>query len=314
MEHPFPSSVLMIRPASFSYDEETAKSNPFQTDVDLTPAQLQNEVLEEFDAMVERLKKLGLLVYQVEDRPEPPKPSAVFPNNWISFHEDGTVVLYPMQSKGRSLERRPELADWLEKESPFRVRRTIDLSDQEKEGKALEGTGSIVFDREDRVAYACRSPRTDIPLFEHLCERLGYRPISFRAVDPEGVPIYHTNVMLAIGNGFAILCEEAIEEPMERSMVKMQLRDSGKEVISIDPPQMKAFAGNAFQVYMPEKGPFLLLSRRACDALKEEQLRRIESHSAVECLSVDRIEEVGGGGVRCMLAGILLPEKGPDKE
>lgn len=309
MDSPFPYSVMMIRPAAFSYDAETASSNLFQRASDLDPSALQKEALAEFAGVVERLERAGIEVHQVEDLPEPPKPSAVFPNNWVSFHEDGTVVLYPMHTKGRSLERRPDLIERLEEESRFRVRRCIDLSGHETEGKALEGTGSIVFDRGERIAYACLSPRTDIPLFEHLCERLGYRPISFRAVDLSGVPIYHTNVMMAIGNGFAILCEEAIEDPMERSMVKMQLRDSGKEVIPITLEQMNAFAGNAFQLCSSEGDPLFLLSRKACDSLEAEQLRRIEARTPVECMKVDRIEEAGGGSIRCMLAGIHLPEK-----
>lgn len=312
MASPFPDSILMVRPAAFSFDPRTAATNTFQKER-TEGRDLQEEALEAFEKVQERLRTIGLQVLIVKDTPEPRKPNAIFPNNWISFHEDGTTILYPMLTESRRKERRPELPAWIEDHTRFRVRRTIDLSQYEAEGRPLEGTGSIVFDRDTRIAYACYSPRTDIALFDHLCERLGYRPVSFNASDEKGNPIYHTNVMLALGKGFAILCEEAIEDPLERKMVKMQLRDSGKEVIAIDRKQMYDLAGNGFQVETPERGPFFLLSKRACDALSAEQLRRIESHTALECLPVEPIEEAGGGSVRCMLAGIFLPEKNPDK-
>lgn len=312
MASPFPDSILMVRPSAFNYDKGTAATNPFQS-YETANKDLQEEALEEFEKVKERLEGIGLTVIVIDDTSEPRKPNAVFPNNWISFHEDGTVILYPMLTESRRKERRPELPGRIEDETRFRVRRTIDLSEHEAEDRALEGTGSIVFDRDARVAYACRSQRTDIGLFDHICERIGYRPVSFNATDEKGNPIYHTNVMLALGKGFAILCEEAIEDPLERKMVKMQLRDGGKEVIAIDHQQMKAFAGNGFQVEIPDRGAFFFLSKRACDSLTAEQLRRIESHTALECLPVERIEDGGGGSVRCMMAGIFLPEKDPEK-
>ncbi len=312
MDTPFPHSLFMVRPAAFSYDEGTAVSNPFQNP-DVAAQDLQNQAVEEFEKVRERLEELGIELFVVDDTPNPVKPNAVFPNNWISFHEDGTIVLYPMLTESRQKERDPEIPKRIEEQSRFRVRRTIDLSEYEQEGRALEGTGSIVFDRKERVAYACRSPRTDISLFEHICERTGYKPVSFEAKDEKGTPIYHTNVILALGNNFALFCEEAIEDPLQRKMVKMQLQDSGIELIPIDLQQMKAFAGNGFQVEVPDKGLYFLLSKQACDALSAEQLRRIESKTAVECLPVETIEKGGGGSVRCMLAGIFLPEKDPDK-
>jgi hypothetical protein len=312
MATPFPDSILMVRPASFSYDPGTAASNTFQKK-ELADRELQEEALNEFERVRERLEELGVELFIVDDTPDPAKPNAVFPNNWISFHEDGTVVLYPMLTDGRRKERRPELPKRLEEETRFRVRRTIDLSSHEKEDRPLEGTGSIVFDRNARIAYACRSSRTDIGLFEHICERIGYKPVSFEASDEKGGAIYHTNVMLALGDHFAIICEEAIEDPLQQKMVKMQLQDSGKELISIDRQQMKAFAGNGYQVTLPDGRLFFLLSKRACDALTADQLRRIEARTAVECLPVERIEDAGGGSVRCMLAGIFLPEKDPEK-
>lgn len=313
MSTPFPDTVLMIRPAAFGYDEGTARTNRFQKAPSSDGERVHKEALAEFEAVKERLELLGVQVMVFEDTPDPPKPSAIFPNNWISFHEDGSVVLYPMLTESRKKERRSEIPERIEAESRFRVRRSIELSAYEQEGKALEGTGSIVFDREMRIAYACRSPRTDIPLFEQLCERLGYQPVSFKAFDEQGAAIYHTNVMLALGAGFAILCEEVIEDPMERSMVKLQLQESGRKLIIIDRDQLRAFAGNAYQLCSSEGDHHFLLSKRACDSLNEEQLQRIESHSAIECLPVGHIEEAGGGSIRCMMAGIFLPEKDPER-
>lgn len=313
MDVPFPNTLLLIRPAAFAHDDRTAWTNSFQKEDDRAPGTIQEEALAEFEKVEQRLEELGLELLVWEDDLQPPKPNAIFPNNWISFHEDGTVIFYPMLTKSRQAERKPEIPRWIEDETRFRVRRSIDLSEHEEEGRALEGTGSIVFDRAARVAYACYSPRTDISLFEHICERSGYRPVSFNAWDEEGAPIYHTNVMLSLGHQFALLCEEAIENPLERKMVKMQLRESGKEVIGIDRQQMKAFAGNGYQVKVDDKGLFYLLSKRACDALTEDQLQRIESHTALECLPVERIENSGGGSIRCMIAGVFLPEKDPDK-
>ncbi len=313
MSSPFPDTILMIRPAAFAYDEGTASTNRFQKAPDADPDLVHQEALEEFSMVKERLEQWGIEVMVFDDGPDPPKPNAVFPNNWISFHEDGSVVLYPMLDESRQRERRTDIPERIEAESRFRVRRTIDLSADEAQGIALEGTGSIVFDREERIAYACRSPRTDIPLFERICERLGYSPVSFNAFDEKGDPIYHTNVMLALGAGFAILCEECVEDPMERSMLRLQLQESGKELIPIDREQLKAFAGNAYQLRAPDGKELVLFSQRACDSLTEAQLRRIESYSAVECLPVGRIEEAGGGSVRCMMAGIFLPEKDPER-
>lgn len=312
MASPFPDSILMVRPAAFSYDEGTAATNPLQKK-GTAEQDLQEQALEAFEKLKEKLEELGLLVIAIDDTHEPRKPNAIFPNNWISFHEDGSVILYPMLTENRRKERKPELPGWIHANTEFRVRRTIDLSGYEASDRALEGTGSIVFDRNARVAYACRSQRTDISIFDHICERTGYGPVSFNATDERGIPIYHTNVMMAMGKGFAILCEEAIEDPLERKMVKMQLRDSGKEVIAIDRQQMKAFAGNGYQVEIPERGPFFVLSKRGCDALSAEQLRRIEAHTALECLAAEKIEDAGGGSVRCMMAGIFLPEKDPNK-
>jgi hypothetical protein len=297
MSSPFPESILMVRPDASS----------------LMSGKWDEELLQEFERVRERLEGLGIEIFVMDDSSRPASPSAIFSSDPVSFHEDGTIVRYPMADEEREGEPGPELSAAIEKASRFRVRRTIELTEQSRGKQALEGTGSIVFDRFARIAYACRSGRTDIGLFDHICERSGYHPVSFQAFDTKGAPIPHTDRMLSLGNGFALLCEEAIEDPLERKMVKMQLQDSGKEVVPIDRQQMKAFAGNGLQVKVPEKGFHFLLSKRGCDALTEDQLQRIESRTALECLPLDRIESFGERSIGSVLSGIHLPEKDRDK-
>ena len=297
------NNILMIRPANFGYNEKTAGSNRFQQKKDFD----EQTVLAEFDAFAERLRERGVNVFVFNDTPDPQKRDAVFPNNWISFHPDGTVVLYPM-SDGRSDERRCDIVEKLKEN--FKIDHILDLSGYETEGRLLEGTGSIVADHVNKINYACISPRTDRELYEQLSTMLGYKPVSFNAFDEndDGQEIYHTNVMMCIGDNFSVICLESIKNEAERSLVSETLRNSGKEIIDISFDQMNSFAGNMLAVSTNRNKSLVVLSENAFRSLSIEQKGRLGKYCELFPLPIPTIEAIGGGSARCMIAEIFLPE------
>jgi hypothetical protein len=303
------AAVLMIRPACFGFNPETAPSNAFQHAPGYSgQATLQDLALREFDALAQALARAGVLVVAADDTPQPVKPDALFPNNWVSFHRDGTVVLYPMLAPNRRLERREETIRQVIREGGFRVSRTLDLSHREGDGQYLEGTGSLVLDRKNHVAYANLSPRTDFEALGEFAQLLDYDLVPFEAVDGTGRPIYHTNVMMAIGTEFAVICGESIAQMQRRDGVYGKLRDSGREIIEISPAQMQAFAGNILEL-APRGGRVIAMSKGAWESLEGAQRRTLEKYGAVVAADIPVIERHGGGGVRCMLAEVHLPAR-----
>ena len=303
-----PETVLMVRPAHFQRNPQTLESNAFQVAIPEDDAQtIGRQAQDEFDAMVATLRSHGLAVVVLPDTETPVKPDAIFPNNWFSTHHDGTLIFYPMEAANRRLERRPELANTLSAEG-FKVTQTIDLSEHEARGVHLEGTGSMVFDYPNQTVYGCISSRTDAKLFEDTAAKLGCRPVVFEAVDLQGTPIYHTNVLLTIGRDFAVICDEAIDNTLERAFVVSSLRDSGHAVISISYAQMNAFAGNMLEAQNKNGERLLILSRTAYDSLSEDQRQTLEARTTLVPVDIDTIERFGGGSARCMVAGIFLPK------
>lgn len=298
--------IMMVRPAAFGYNEQTAGSNAFMIqDKAHSPEEIRHMAMQEFDTMVGLLRSKGVTITVIEDELSPRTPDAVFPNNWISTHQDGKIVLYPMHAPNRRLERRTDIIDWLA--SLYPVVEVIDLSEYELEGKYLEGTGSMIFDRVNQIAYANQSPRTHPELFDKFCKRYGVEGLLFTAVDEEGLDIYHTNVMMALGATFAVICLECMPIESERQAVRARLQATGHEVIEIFYPQMHAFAGNMLQVYSSDNVPFTVMSKRAHDSLSADQLQAIERHNEVIVAPLDIIEYCGGGSVRCMMAELFHP-------
>jgi hypothetical protein len=301
-------AVLMVRPARFGSNPETAESNRFQHAESIADDAVL--AVHEFDGLVRRLTDAGVEVVVAEDPPEPAKPDACFPNNWVSFHADGTVVLYPMLAPSRRAERRREHLAAVE-HAGFRIARTIDLSPFEERGEFLEGTGSLVLDRVARVAYACPSPRTTPAALAEFCSALGYRAVEFEALGPDGRPIYHTNVLMAVGEGFAVICAAAIPDGSRRAAVLGELTRSGHEVIEIDVGEMVRFAGNMLALRARDGGARIALSETAWQSLAAEKRRRLERHGGIVAAPIPTIEWEGGGSVRCMIAEIFLPRGGP---
>lgn len=302
-------TVLMVRPARFGFNPQTAASNAFQRLPD-TPDELEPQrlALREFDQLEQALARAGVLVLVAADTPLPPKPDAIFPNNWVSFHRDGTVTLYPMMAGNRRWERREEILQQVARDGAFHVSRTIDLTHREEEGKYLEGTGSVVLDRAHRVAYASPSPRTDLDVLGEFAQLLDYELVTFDALDAAGKPVYHTNVVMAIGSGFAVACGEAIAQPPHRDAVFNKLRAAGHDIIDISLRQMQRFAGNVLEL-APAGGPVIVLSTTALRSLDPVQRRTLESHAELLAVAIPTIERIGGGGVRCMLAELHLPKR-----
>jgi hypothetical protein len=302
-------SVLMVRPASFGCNPQTAASNTFQHSPTLFAGNnLQTAVLREFDALANALERAGVEVLIAPDNDAPPKPDAIFPNNWVSFHHDGTVALYPMLAPNRRWERREEILEQVVRRGGFRVSRTVDLTHREVEEKYLEGTGSVVLDRVHRVAYACSSPRTDLDVLGEFAQQLDYELMTFDAQESGGRAVYHTNVLMAIGSGFAVLCGESIGNVAHRAAVFSKLRSTGHEIVDITQEQMAHFAANILELASP-KAALIALSTTALDSLASEQRRTLESHAALVPVSIPTVERYGGGGVRCMLAEIHLQKR-----
>ncbi|HNP54350.1 MAG TPA: arginine deiminase-related protein [Ferruginibacter sp.] len=299
--------ILMIRPAGFGFNPETAASNAFQQKPATDAHGLLQQAQQEFDAMVQQLESAGISVWVVNDTTDPIKPDAVFPNNWFSTHADGTLVLYPMQAANRRLERRTDIVDQLRQ--THRFIRILDYTDYEKRGIFLEGTGSMVFDRVNKIAYAARSPRTDRALFEAVCTALEYKPISFQAIDATGQPIYHTNVVMSVGAGWVLICLEAIPEESERIKLEETFAATKHQVIPISREQMNQFAGNALLLTNQLAKHIIVLSETAIHCLTEEQRRMLETKAHLLTVSIPTIESVGGGSVRCMMAELFLPNQ-----
>lgn len=303
-------TVFMVRPVAFHGNPETVASNAFQRPPEVAdPAAEQAAAAVEFEGLVDALRAAGVEVVVVDDSASPPTPDSIFPNNWVSFHADGTVVLYPMMAPCRRRERRRDVLEHLSHELGFRIDRVVDLSGHEAEGRFLEGTGSMVLDRVNRVAYACLSARTDVEVLVEAARVLDYEPIAFVAVDANGMPVYHTNVLMCLGTDFAVLCEEAISDAAQRAAVHRRLEETGHAVIPIRLEQMCGFAGNMLELAGPGGERLLALSARALETLDEAQRAALEARCRLVVAPIAAIEEGGGGSVRCMLAEVHLPRK-----
>lgn len=301
------SHILMVRPANFGYNQETAESNAFQqVDVNMKPDEIQKKAAEEFDTFVNMLRGKFIHVHVIQDTPEPYKPDAVFPNNWLTTHEQGYIITYPMESAVRRLERREDIL--FELADLFFWDRRYYLEFAEKNGKFLEGTGSMVFDRVHQIVYACLSSRTDKGLLEAFCGITGYRPLVFEAIDFRGIPIYHTNVMMAMGDHFVVVCLESVRNPKERDTLQQSFENTGKEIIDITLDQMNAFAGNMLQVRNDQGEKFLVMSEQAYNSLRADQVDQILHYAEIVSPPLYTIEKYGGGSARCMMAEIFLPK------
>jgi hypothetical protein len=301
----------MVRPARFAFNPQTSASNAFQSWSQVHSgdcAAAAESALREFDVLAGKLVNAGVAVIAAEDTPSPVKPDAVFPNNWVSFHRDGTVVLYPMLAANRRLERREELIQQVTREGGFYITRTVDLSYREDQGKFLEGTGSLVLDRAQRTAYAAISPRTDLDVLGEFAQQLDYDLVTFDAFDRSGKPVYHTNVLMAVGSLFAVLCGDAISDRGHREAVTEKLRATGHEVLDISMTQMIRFAGNILEL-APSSGAVIAMSTAAWNSFEPGQRRFFERFGSVVAANIPVIEALGGGGVRCMLAEIHLPKR-----
>jgi hypothetical protein len=294
--------LLMIRPINFSFNAETAVNNAFQTQGFADGA--QEKAAFEFDAFVDTLRSAGVDVTVVNDTPVPYTPDSIFPNNWISFHSDGTIVLYPMFAENRRLERKQTVLDTIKEK--FQVKETIDLSIFEKDNLFLEGTGSMVLDRENKLAYACLSPRTDKKVLEKFCEIAGYQPIVFNAMDENNQPIYHTNVLMCVADKYVVICMDAIKSPTEKDLVKNTIIGSGKIIVPISFDQMNHFAGNMLQVQNNLGENLLVMSSKAYQSLNETQKALLLQFNAILYSSINTIEINGGGSARCMMAEVYL--------
>jgi hypothetical protein len=302
-------AVLMVRPARFGCNPQTAPSNAFQAKPGVAAeSDLQSAALREFHGLAAALERAGVEVFVAPDSEQPPKPDAIFPNNWVSFHHDGTVALYPMLAPNRRWERREEILEQVVRMGKFHVSRTVDLTHRESEEKFLEGTGSVVLDRVSRVAYACASPRTDLDVLGEFAQQLDYDLMTFDAVDAAGAAVYHTNVLMAIGSGFAVVCSESIVNEVHRTAVLSKLRSTGHTIVDITRAQMARFAANVLELAAPN-GKVIALSRTALDCLAPAQRQALESRATLIPAEIPTIERIGGGGVRCMLAEIHLPKR-----
>lgn len=291
----------MIRPVAFGYNAETASSNSFQqSQVNEEALSVQTKAVQEFDSFVEKLNASGVRVIVKDDTIAPHTPDSIFPNNWISFHETDSIILYPMLAVNRRLERRMDIVESLKNSTT----KLIDLSENEHKNIFLEGTGSIVFDYTNKIAYANISPRTNKELLDKVCELIGYKAVSFKAVDTKGQDIYHTNVLMCIGNTFAILCEDCIPNSDEKKKVVESLTNNGHEIISITMEQMNSFAGNMYQAFNENGDSIIIMSEQAYSSLSPDQIKTVSSHGKILHTPLYTIEKYGGGSARCMIADI----------
>ncbi|MCA0154374.1 citrulline utilization hydrolase CtlX [Winogradskyella vincentii] len=303
-------TILMVRPVNFRKNEQTAVNNYFQEDMSLKNTEINTKAQEEFDGFVKKLRAVGINVIVVSDDVLMDTPDSIFPNNWVSFHSNGDVAIYPMFAENRRLERRDEIFMKLEEEG-FKIENIVDYTSAEEEGVFLEGTGSILMDRVNQKAYCALSPRADEELFIEFCEDFEYFPVIFNAnqtVNGERLPIYHTNVMMCLAENFAVICLDSIDDKKERKNVIKHLKQTNKEVISITEEQMHQFAGNMLQLRGENDQRYLVMSGAAHKSLSKDQIAKIEKHCPIISSSLDTIETCGGGSARCMMAEVFLPK------
>lgn len=300
----------MVRPANFAFNAETAENNAFQSRDNLMSAQeMRTHAMAEFDAFVAKLREAGVDVIVAEDSAVPAKPDAVFPNNWVTFHQEGYVVTYPMFAPTRRLERQEAVIETVLQHG-FRAEARFHFEDNEARDRFLEGTGSIIFDHQHRLAYACLSPRTEASLLEELCQKIGYEKVVFHSVDAQGQDIYHTNVMMALGETFVVICLDSVRDAEERRMLETRFKETNKEIVDISLDQMNAFAGNMLQVRNLAGQVILVMSNTAYHALTPAQIAQLEKHTQLLHSPINTIETYGGGSARCMMAEVFLPATG----
>ncbi len=308
MKKQITNTVLMVRPVRFRMNEQTVVNNYFQEEMDLKNDEINHQAQQEFDVLVEKLRTVGVKVIVVDDIYEQNTPDSVFPNNWITFHQNGDVAIYPMFAENRRRERREDILDKVEAEG-FDIENVYDYTDAEKENIFLEGTGAMILDRVNRKAYCALSPRADEELFIEFCEDFEYTPVIFKAyqqVNNEQLPIYHTNVMMALGVDFAVVCLDTITDKSERKNLLHHLKEDKKEVINITPEQMCQYAGNMLQV-QGKNSTYLVMSDAAYNALTPQQIQTIEKHTQILHSNLETIETCGGGSARCMMAEVFNP-------
>ena len=297
------SQLLMIKPVDFGFNAETAVNNVFQSAIEAA----QQNALQEFNDFVILLRDNGIHVTVIEDTPVPHTPDSIFPNNWISFHADGTIILYPMFASNRRAERKQHVLDVIK--NKFIVKQKIDLTKYENENLFLEGTGSMVPDRENKIVYACLSPRTNEKVIEEFCRIRNYKAVTFKATDNNGTEIYHTNVMMCVADKFVVICLNSVIDKDERKKVINTIAQTGKEIIEISQQQMNAFAGNMLQVINTNNEKLLIMSTQAFNSLTAQQKDTLKKYNRILHSPLDTIEKAGGGSARCMLAEVFLPLK-----
>jgi hypothetical protein len=301
-------TIFMVRPVAFRMNEQTLVNNFFQKNI--TAENVNEHAQAEFDAFVSKLRKVGVKVIVVDDKIEDDAPDSIFPNNWVSFHQNGQIALYPMFAENRRKERRLEYFAKLEEEG-FKIKEIVDYTAGEEEDVFLEGTGSLILDRENRKAYCALSPRADEDLLIEFCEDFEFTPVIFNAnhnVNEQRKAIYHTNVMMCLGEEFAVICLDTIDDKKEQKNVVNHLKQDGKEIIKISEEQMHEFAGNMLQVQGSEEKKYLVMSARAHRSLNEQQITKIERHCEILSSELKIIETCGGGSARCMMAEVFLPK------
>jgi hypothetical protein len=297
--------ILMVRPYQFYFNQQTATNNFFQSNINIENANAL--AIAEFDAMVERLRAHQIIVKVIQDTKEPSTPDSIFPNNWISTHAGGTLCLYPMYAENRRAERKSSVIEFLQ--ANYKIENVLDITDLEKEGKFLEGTGSMVLDHQNKIAYGCLSERLDKEAFISWCSKMQFKPISFKAEDDKAQPIYHTNVMMCMANQFVVICLDSIPNEVEKKMLLDSFLQTHKEVIYISQDQLNHFAGNMLQVFDSAEKPHLIMSEQAHSSLNAAQLKSLEKYNTLLPISIPTIETIGGGSTRCMMAEIHLINK-----
>lgn len=309
MNRQITDSILMVRPGNFKYNEETADDNVFQKKIEgASESEIQKKVLSEFDGMVDLLQRAGIKVLVYRENENSDNPDSIFPNNWFSTHSDGSFITFPMLAPSRRGERSESIIEFVKEE--FSVEQRYSFEQYEKENQFLEGTGSMIFDRKERIVYASLSERTHIQLLDKFCLLRNYEKVAFDALDQRGKPIYHTNVMMSVGSQMAVVGLDAIVDSAQRDFVLHRLNQSGKSVIEISQDQIDQFAGNMLQLYSPEKDThFLVMSETAKKSLTRAQIKRVNDFATILSIPIPTIEKVGGGSVRCMMAEIFLPAK-----
>jgi len=305
------NTILMIRPVSFRMNEQTAVNNYYQKVLEsLTPETVQFKALQEFDDFVEKLRAVGVNMIVINDTNNTDTPDSIFPNNWISFHENGDVALYPMFAENRRLERREDIMGILE-DLGYQINNVVDYTSAEEEKVYLEGTGSLLLDRENGKAYCALSPRADEDLLIEFCEDFEFTPVSFvsyQTVNDKRLPIYHTNVIMCLGEKFSVICLDSIDDKKERKNVIKHLKEDHKEIISISEQQVNSFAGNMLQVLGSNDERYIVMSNSAYESLTNQQIKQIEKHGKILYSSLDTVEACGGGSARCMMAEVFLPK------